>query len=91
MITITVVGGVGQESRNFGNAACESVCLVSPDDTPMYDFKIIDSNGFFVVGATGINAQKTKINERFRMTGVCTLYITNAVDDGQYKVETFSR
>ena len=91
MILITVAGGVGQESREFRKAFSESVCLLSPDNTPMYDFNILNANGMLVVGANGITAQRTKINETFQLDGLCTLYITNAVDDGVYSVEIFTK
>lgn len=57
----------------------------------MYDFAIYNEDGVFVVGANGITAQKTKINEPFQLDGSCTLSITGAADDGNYLVRPFPR
>lgn len=91
MITITVVGGTGTASANFGHLECEAVSLISPDNTPMYDFDIYNQDGAFVVGGSGITAQKAKIVEPFQLDGICSLQITNAVDDGVYSVSIFQR
>lgn len=91
MFTITVSGGSGSVAIDFGHAACEAVSLISPDNTPMYNFAITNANGIFVVGADSIDVQKTKISENFRLDGVCTLSITSAADDGNYSVEIFPR
>jgi len=91
MIVIAVSNGAGSVTINFGNLACEAVSLISPDNTPMYDFAIYNANGSFVVGGTGISVQKTKINELFRLVGSCQLSITGAADDGNYSVEVFPR
>ena len=91
MITIAVTSGTGSVSINFGNVKAESVSLISPDATPMYNFAITNANGTFVVGADSIDVQKTKIAEHFQLNGVCTLTITSAADDGDYSVEIFQR
>lgn len=91
MITIPVSGGTGSVSFNFGNLKGEALSLTSPDSTPMYDFNVFNSAGNFIIGASNIDAQKTRINELFQFIGVCTLTITGAVDDGNYFVEVFQR
>lgn len=91
MITISVASGSGSASFDFGHIRGESISLISPDNTPMYNFSIHDSDGMFLVGADGISAQKTKIVEDFHLRGVCTLQITEAVDDGDYKISIFQK
>ena len=91
MIAITVSAGTGTVSVDFGHLPCEAVSITAPDSTPMYDFAIYNANGQYVVGAADITAQKAKINESFRLDGICQLSITGAVDDGVYQVEPFQR
>ena len=71
MFSITVTGGTGSISLNFGNLYCEALSINSPDDTPNYDIAGYNQNGSFVIGATDITVQKAKINENFRLIGVC--------------------
>lgn len=91
MITITVSGGTGTASIDFGNLACEAISINSPDSTPNYDIAIYNANGFFVVGALDIIVQKAKINEKFRLIGVCQIVISGAADDGDYTLEPHQR
>lgn len=91
MITITVVGGVGQESRNFGNESFSGVSIVSPDSTPMYDFEMTDSDGHALAQADDIDRQRAIIRivgDRIKCDGQpVTLTIRDAVDDGAYQVK----
>lgn len=91
MINITVAAGSGSVSIDFGHVNGEAVSLISPDNTPLYDFNVYNAAGAFVIGANGIDAQKTKINEPFQLDGLCSLNITNAADDGTYQVHLFTK
>lgn len=94
MISITVTGaptGSGSVSFDFGKAVFEGASLISPDNTPMYDFAIYNANGALVLSTASIDAQYTKIVENFQLSGVCTFQISNAVDNGTYSVELFPR
>ena len=91
MITIPVSGGSGSVSLNFGHIKCEGVSLISPDNTPMYSFWILNEAGAFIVGANAIDVQRTKISEQFALDGICTLTVEDAADDGEYKVQIFQR
>ena len=90
-MTITVSGGTGQVSANFGAAAYEGVSIVSPDNTPLYDFHIYDSENHLQVAALAIDSQKTAIKENFILYGTCTVRIDNAADDGSYTVKLVPR
>lgn len=93
MITIVVSGGAGTFSANFGDTAkkYESLSIISPDNTPMYDIEVLNPDGHFIVGAAGIIAQKTKIVEPYQLNGICTFTISNAVDDGTYQIRLFEK
>lgn len=91
MRIITVSGGSGSIFVDFGHDKFEAISLVSPDNTPLYDFQIINAKGSLVLGASGINAQMTKIVEPFQLQGTCEMRISNAVDDGEYQTELFQR
>ena len=87
MITITVAGGSGSVSFNFGTTHFVGVSLVSPDSTPMYDFHIYDADNHLAVAGIAIDSQKTAIKEDFTLIGICTLQIDNAVDNGDYTIK----
>lgn len=91
MITITVAAGTGSASRDFGNASFEALSIVSPDNTPMFDFQITDSDGHLKLGLAGIDSQRSFAEIKLRLTGVCTLTVFNAVDDGSYTVKLVPR
>ena len=87
MISLTVSGGSGSVSFDFGNASFNGASIVSPDSTPMYDFRITDSDGHLQMGAVAIDSQKCVIKEFFVLIGVCTITISGAVDDGIYTIK----
>ena len=91
MITITVVGGTGTYTADFGNASYEAISLLGPDSTPMYDLSILNEAGILLIGANDIDAQRTKISENFQLIGLCSIQISSAVDDGTYYVHLFQR
>lgn len=72
---------------DFGNAAFESCSIISPDNTPMYDFHILNSDGHPKVAASSIDATPALIYQRFTLIGLNTIKITNAVDAGSYSVQ----
>jgi hypothetical protein len=88
LIYITVSGGSGSVVRNFGNEAFGGVSIVSPDDTPMFDFAVEDSDGHILCDGYDIDVQKSKITQPWGGDGRnCTLRIFDAVDDGIYQVK----
>lgn len=87
MIYLTVSGGSASATIDFGNLACEGLSMISPDNTPLYDIDIFDSDGVFVVGAKRVEVQYAKINENFRLVGPCQIVIQNAADDGLYRIK----
>jgi hypothetical protein len=88
LILITVTGGEGSVTRNFGTEAFEGVSLKSPDATPMFDFILEDADGHICCDGYEITAQKSKITQPWSGDGEpCTLRILRAVDDGVYEVK----
>lgn len=88
MIYITVSGGVGEKVVNLGNEAFEGVSLLSPDNTPMYDFAAEDADGHIQIDGYDIDVQKSKITQPWSGDGrPMTFKVFDAADDGVYQVK----
>jgi hypothetical protein len=87
--TIVVVGNSGELSFE-ALTWCKGLSIISPDDTPLYDFDLFDSAGQLLISARGIDVQYAKIDGQYKLEGVCRAVISAAADPGNYRVKFFS-
>lgn len=91
--TVNVVNGFGEvffEANSEGHAVwCQDLAIISPDNTPMYNFDLYNGNGSLLVPAHNIDVQYANVEKRFKLEGLCRAVISSAADPGAYPVEMF--
>lgn len=96
---VTVVDGAGEttvdfcgENRASGLQGHRSMRvrafgLISPDDTPMYDFAAYDEDGHIVAYGDDVSVQHATVECNAQLDGSVRIVISDAADDGVYEVK----
>lgn len=85
-LSIATSSGSGQTTVDL-NALIVDIRIVAPTSTASYDFELQDSDGYGVLGRTGLVGHSTIGPIEAHVLGRSTILISNSSPNGTYSVK----